>query len=201
MSNEQSTPEPYTTWSPPHMERKPNTKEDYPENIPDLFFQTKDSIHYARKNREFPNYINEFDKHFLKVQLRVPNAKLPSRGTIQAAGYDLHSTDNVTINPGGFARVSTGISITTPEGTYGRIACRSSYASKGLMSADGVIDPDYTGIVKVTMYNLSPEPHIIRCGDRIAQLVLERIVTPEVRQTKFLVDTERGEGGFGSTGV
>jgi len=184
------------------MERSPcfSYTEDYPENLSDLLFETKDSVHYSRGNKELKSYVGELDKHFLKVQLREPNAKLPTRGTIQAAGYDLHCTDNLTILPGEFATVSTGLSFTTPEGTYGRIACRSSYAAKGLMSADGVIDPDYTGIIKVTMYNLSPEPHVIQCGDRIAQLVLERNVTPEVRQTKYLIDTERGERGFGSTG-
>jgi dUTP pyrophosphatase len=98
--------------------------------------------------------------------------------------------------------VSTGIAVKVPEGTYGRIAPRSGLAVKhGLHIGAGVIDTDYTGEVKVVIFNHNSKKYIIKPGFRIAQLILEQCVTPEVVEVDDLDATDRGSNGFGSTGV
>ena len=98
--------------------------------------------------------------------------------------------------------VSTDLSIATPEDTYGRIAPRSGLAAKHFIDTGaGVIDADYRGEVKVLLFNHSEKDFEIKVGDRIAQLVLERIYTPEVMEVENLEESVRGAGGFGSTGV
>jgi len=142
----------------------------------------------------------------LNVTKLVPHATLPARATPGAAGYDLFSIDNYVVLPGRRVVVSTGISIKLPYGCYGRIAPRSGLAVKhGLDTLAGVVDPDYTGEVKVVLQNLDPtQPFVIRPGYRIAQLILENCLTPEVNEIPGectgLV-TERGASGFGSTGI
>ena len=98
--------------------------------------------------------------------------------------------------------MSTDLSIATPAGTYGRIAPRSGLAAKHFIDTGaGVIDADYRGEVKVLLFNHSEKDFEIKVGDRIAQLVLERIYTPEVMEVENLEESVRGAGGFGSTGV
>jgi dUTP pyrophosphatase len=98
--------------------------------------------------------------------------------------------------------VSTGISISIPTNTYFRIAPRSGLAYKnGIDVLAGVIDSDYRGEVKVLLINLSKDVFSIARGDRIAQGILEHITIAEVVETDTLIDTDRGAGGFGSTGV
>jgi len=138
----------------------------------------------------------------LNVTKLVPNAQLPVRSSSDAAGYDLFSTDSYVVLPGRRVVVSTGISIQLPPGTYGRIAPRSGLAVKhGLDTLAGVIDPDYTGEVKVVLQNLDMhQPFVIRPGYRIAQLILENYTVAEVNETEAVPPTERGDAGFGSTG-
>ena len=142
----------------------------------------------------------------LNVTKLVPHAILPTRSTPGAVGYDLFSIDNYVVLPGRRVVVSTGITINLPPGTYGNIRPRSGLAVKhGLDTLAGVIDPDYTGEVKVVLQNLDVnQPFVIRPGYRIAQLILEQCVTPEVVEVPGectgLV-TERGAAGFGSTGA
>ena len=90
--------------------------------------------------------------------------------------------------------------VTVPEGTYGRIAPRSGLSKKGLLVNAGVIDRDYTGPVKIMLHNLTNETYIISKKDRIAQLILEKIELSDIKLVDSLVTTDRGEGGFGSTG-
>lgn len=138
----------------------------------------------------------------LLVKTLRPAAKIPRRESPGAAGYDLSSVDDVTIPPRDRAIVRTGIAIAVPEGTYGRVAPRSGLAAKhGIDVLAGVIDEDYRGEIAVILLNAGDEPFHIAVGDRIAQLVLERIATPMVAVVKDLDSTARGEGGFGSTGV
>jgi dUTP pyrophosphatase len=142
----------------------------------------------------------------LNVTKLVPHAILPVRSTPGAAGYDLFSTDNYVVLPGRRVVVSTGISIQLPTGVYGQVCPRSGLAVKhGLDTLAGVIDPDYTGEVKVVLQNLDfSQPFVIRPGYRIAQLVLTNCITPGVNELPSentgLV-TERGVAGFGSTGI
>jgi dUTP pyrophosphatase len=138
----------------------------------------------------------------LLVKKLVEHAVVPSRGSEFAAGYDLSSSVDCVVPAGSRTMVATGISIKIPSGTYGRVAPRSGLAFKyGIDVLAGVIDFDYRGEVKVILLNTSERDFIIKKGDRIAQLILEKIVTPEVGLVLELDDTARGEGGFGSTGV
>lgn len=139
----------------------------------------------------------------LQVTRLTDNAVLPSRGSAGAAGYDLYSTDGYVVLPGHRVVVSTGVSIKLPEGTYGRIAPRSGLAVKhGLDVLAGVIDPDYTGEVKVVLVNTDMRlPFFIKPGYRIAQLILENYTHADVVEVAELETTERGTSGFGSTGT
>ena len=138
----------------------------------------------------------------LNVTKLVPHAILPARATPGAVGYDLFSIDNYVVLPGRRVVVSTGIAVSLPGGCYGRIAPRSGMAVKhGLDTLAGVIDPDYTGEVKVVLQNLDvSQPFVIRPGYRIAQLIIEQCMTPDVMEVQSR-NTERGANGFGSTGI
>lgn len=137
----------------------------------------------------------------LQVQLLSGAAKAPTKGSAFAAGHDLYSARDVVIPARGRARVDTDISIAVPAGTYGRIAPRSGLAAKhGIDTLAGVIDADYRGQVGVILANLSDADFEIKVGDRIAQLIVERIVMPEVVVVEKLDESVRGAGGFGSTG-
>ena len=138
----------------------------------------------------------------LFVQKTSSKSILPARGSSGAAGYDLCSIDNATLYAGGQITVSTGIRIKLPPGTYGRVAPRSGLAVKyGIDVLAGVIDEDYRGEVKVILINHGDKDFNINCFDRIAQLVVEQIQSPEIKHVISLDDTDRGEGGFGSTGI
>ncbi|ETW84263.1 hypothetical protein HETIRDRAFT_425693 [Heterobasidion irregulare TC 32-1] len=137
----------------------------------------------------------------LLIKRLSAKAKLPTRGSALAAGYDLYSAEKKIIPARGKALVDTQLSIAVPAGTYGRVAPRSGLASKFMIDTGaGVIDADYRGIVFVLLFNLSDQDFTVEEGDRVAQLVLERIITPDVLEVEDLDATARGEGGFGSTG-
>ncbi|KAI9367122.1 DUTPase Dut [Aspergillus egyptiacus] len=137
----------------------------------------------------------------LLVKKLTPSARAPTRGSAFAAGYDLYAAKEVTIPAKGKALVDTGLAIAVPEGTYGRVAPRSGLASKHFIDTGaGVIDADYRGEVKVLLFNFSDVDFAVKEGDRVAQLVLERIYTPEVMVVEELAESVRGAGGFGSTG-
>lgn len=140
----------------------------------------------------------------LRVKKLSESAVLPVRGSTGAAGYDLTSTESHVILPGHRAVVGTGLAIEVPPGTYGRVAPRSGLAVKsGIQVGAGVVDSDYRGEVKVVLFNQdNSKTYTVKPGYRIAQLVLEKIECPEVEEIKDELDsTERGHGGFGSTGV
>ncbi|KAL4075747.1 dUTPase-like protein [Scleroderma citrinum] len=137
----------------------------------------------------------------LLVKRLSDKAKLPTRGSALAAGYDLYSAENKTIPARGKALIDTQISIAVPDGTYGRVAPRSGLASKFMIDTGaGVVDADYRGVLFVLLYNLSDKDFEVKEGDRIAQLILERIYTPQVLEVESLDETVRGTSGFGSTG-
>lgn len=138
----------------------------------------------------------------LGVQRLTQNAVIPTRGSAAAVGYDLYSNEAVTICAGSHGIVGTGIAFRLPDGAYGRVAPRSGLAAKrGIAVGAGVIDPDYTGEVSVVLFNHGKLDFEIKEGDRIAQLVLERCETLPIRELESLEETDRGSGGFGSTGV
>ena len=139
----------------------------------------------------------------LNVTKLVPHATMPARATPGAVGYDLFSIDNYVVLPGRRVVVSTGISISLPSGCYGRIAPRSGLAVKhGLDTLAGVIDPDYTGELKVVLVNTDMRiPFVIKPGYRIAQLILENYTHADVVEVAAPEETARGADGFGSTGL
>ena len=137
----------------------------------------------------------------MEVKRLHAHAILPRRATDGSAGYDLFSSDAVTIGPGDLVCVSTGIAIRVPPGTYGRIAPRSGVTVKhNVHVGAGVIDADYTGEIKVVLCNNGRNPVDFKAFDRIAQLVLEKNEIAEVIEVQELSQTDRGSGGFGSTG-
>lgn len=135
---------------------------------------------------------------FMKLH---PAARLPARGSRYAAGLDLYSIERVTIAAHAWAVASTGLSVAIPHGYYGRIAPRSGLAVKhGLDVLAGVVDSDYRGEIRCALINHGEEAIEIEAGMRVAQLIIEAIVQPEPVWKEDLSGTERGSGGFGSTG-
>ncbi|XP_077419168.1 deoxyuridine 5'-triphosphate nucleotidohydrolase, mitochondrial isoform X2 [Vanacampus margaritifer] len=129
------------------------------------------------------------------------HATTPTRGSTKAAGYDLYSAYDYSIGPMDKAIVKTDIQIAVPHGCYGRVAPRSGLAVKHFIDVGaGVVDEDYRGNVGVVLFNFSKQTFEVKKGDRVAQLVCERIAYPELVEQETLEDTERGAGGFGSTG-
>lgn len=146
------------------------------------------------------------DNMKMQVKKLDPKAKMPTYGSALAAGADLYVCleEPVTIQPGKTALLPTGISIAVPAGYAGMVFARSGLASKqGLAPANkvGVIDADYRGPVMVALHNHSQEPRTVNHGDRVAQLVIMPVLTPELEEVAELDETQRGAGGFGSTGT
>lgn len=132
-------------------------------------------------------------------------AIIPKRGSEEAAGVDLHAciTESIYISPHETVKIDTGIAIELPKGTFGAIFARSGLATKeGLSPANkvGVIDSDYRNSIIVALHNHNNMSHTINPGERIAQLVVLPYIPIEFKEVDKLSDTERGLGGFGSTG-
>jgi len=139
---------------------------------------------------------------FLKFVKISDKARTPTRGSGRAAGYDLYSAINVLIEPRGKAVISTDLFISVPQGTYGRIAPRSGLTIKHSIDVGaGVIDEDFRGLVKIILFNHSDTAFQVNEGDRVAQLICEKIVYPELIEVPFLMGTERGDKGLGSSGL
>lgn len=141
----------------------------------------------------------------VRVKKLRPEAKLPSYGSDEAVGADLYAclTEPVTVMPGEIFWVPTGIALEVPRGCAGLVYARSSMGIKrGLAPANkvGVIDPDYRGEVRVVLLNHSKVPQRIEPGERVAQFVITPVLTPVYEEVESLTDTDRGVGGFGSTG-
>jgi deoxyuridine 5'-triphosphate nucleotidohydrolase len=130
-----------------------------------------------------------------------PRATLPSRGSSLSAGLDIYAIEDLTIRPRERALARTGLAVAIPQGYYGRVAPRSGLASKhGLDVLAGVIDSDYRGELGCLLYNAGNETIHLPASSKICQLIIEKIITPEAAWAEDISDTERGSGGFGSTG-
>jgi dUTP pyrophosphatase len=142
----------------------------------------------------------------LKLQVKKlhPDARLPTRGSADAAGLDLYSIEDVIVGPGEVRVVDTGIAICLPSGHEGQVRPRSGLAAKhgiGIVNSPGTIDADYRGPVKVILINHASDATFgIRSGDRIAQLVVVPVPAVEPVEVQELDGTARGSGGFGSSG-
>jgi dUTP pyrophosphatase len=138
----------------------------------------------------------------LQIKRLTLDATLQTRASPGSVGYDLYSLNDLTIQPNSRDIVSTGVCATIPLGCYGRIAPRSGLTVKyGIHVGAGVIDPDYTGELKVCLFNLGSVPFEIKQGERIAQLILEKCSTPLIQEVNELQKTMRANRGFGSTGA
>lgn len=141
----------------------------------------------------------------MNIKLLNDRAIIPTRGSDEAAGYDLYSAgpDIITIEPGETFKIPTGIATEIPKGIFGAVFPRSGLATKqGLRLANcvAVIDSDYRGEWFIPIYNDSSEPRVIKQGDRIAQVVFIPYFSTDLTVVDELNETKRGDGGFGSTG-
>ena len=147
----------------------------------------------------------------MKIILLTSHARLPCRASEGAAGYDLFAAER-TVVPGakmldgrvniGRALVPTGVALSIPDGHVGRVGSRSGLSVKHNIEAGaGWIDSDYRGELKVELKNFSGLEFIVEEGDRIAQLLILSIITPQLEEVEHLSPTPRGAGGFGSTGA
>ena len=140
--------------------------------------------------------------HYKKLN---PGATAPTRGSASAAGYDLYACldEEIQILPHQTVMVGTGLAIAVPDGYFGGVFARSGLSTKqGLRPANcvGVCDSDYRGEYVVALHNDSEETRVVKPGDRIAQLVILPYLAAEFTEVENLNETERGVGGFGSTG-
>lgn len=141
----------------------------------------------------------------VKVKKLTETSKLPTRGSVFSAGFDLYADNNVdiTIHPHETRKIGTGLALEIPDGYYGAIFARSGLATKeGLRPANcvGICDSDYRGEYIVAIHNDSNEDRVIEPKERIAQLIIMQYSHITFEEVDELSDTSRGEGGFGSTG-
>jgi deoxyuridine 5'-triphosphate nucleotidohydrolase len=146
----------------------------------------------------------------VRIRLIHPAATVPTRGTAHSAGFDLYASETTVIPSSsvlpdggveiGRGAVPTGLALAIPHGLYGRVAPRSGLALRsGIDVGAGVVDPDYRDELLVLLFNFGGKPFEVKAGDRVAQIVFERIGEPEIVVTETLDATAR-MGGFGSTG-
>lgn len=139
----------------------------------------------------------------IRVQLLREGAKLPFRATPWASGYDIHACledGPVTVGQRPVV-IPTGLAFEVPPGLDAQFRPRSGLARQGILATFGTLDADYRGEIMITLYSVSPDiSHMVEHGDRIAQLVVTRLVDVEFEQALVLSETVRGAGGHGSTG-
>lgn len=139
----------------------------------------------------------------LETRLLDPLARLPARAHPEDAGADLFSSEAAVVPPGERCDVGTGIALAIPEGFAGFVQPRSGLAFRRgitIVNAPGLIDSGYRGEIRVCLLNTGREPFAVSVGDRIAQLVVQRIEAPTFHAVDVLDSTSRDDGGFGSTG-
>lgn len=140
----------------------------------------------------------------IKVKKLHPDAVIPKYQTDGSAGFDLHAVEDVVIGTDGTELVRTGLAFEIPQGYEMQIRPRSGLSLKTklrIANAPGTIDSDYRGEVGIVVDNTTVVPHLIRKGDRIAQGVIQAVSRAAFQEVDKLTDTQRGDGGFGSTGV
>mgnify|MGYP003652774835 FL=1 len=141
----------------------------------------------------------------IKVKKLSPTAIVPTKSRKSDAGYDLYADENFTLRPEETRLISTGIALAIPDGYAGLIWDRSGLGSKGIHRHAGVVDSSYRGEVKVALSNSRfggdlDNTYFISKGDRIAQILFQKVPHFELVETEELDDTDRGSSGFGSSG-
>ncbi|MFA6183631.1 MAG: dUTP diphosphatase [Parcubacteria group bacterium] len=140
----------------------------------------------------------------MKIEIKKinPEAKTPIYALKNDAGMELYSVQDLIVEPGKIIVCETGIAMAIPVGYVGLIWDKSGVAFKGgIKTMGGVIDSSYRGEIKIILTNLSDKNYIINKGDKIAQILIQKVESPDIKEIEVLNDTERGEGGFGSTGI
>lgn len=137
----------------------------------------------------------------LQIERIHPEAKLPSRAHPQDAGLDIYACENISIPPYSQAAIATGLKLAIPQGFVGLIWDKSGLALQGYTTLGGVIDANYRGELKIIFKNLSEDIYHVASGQKIAQLLIQKIETPLIEETSLEDQTSRGEAGFGSTGL
>lgn len=166
--------------------------------------------YYKIANPSYPRayelmHTRPYGGYKMKIQKLTDTAHLPTRGSREAAGWDLYAdcADPVVINHNETVMIHTGIAAEIPRGCFGGVYARSGLSvKKGLRPANctGVIDSDYRGEILVALHNDSDETMIVSHHDRIAQLIVQRYNIVDIQQVAHISNTERGSGGFGSSG-
>ena len=186
-------------WNDANLKQAVTTPPDCPDYIDvyrtpvyDSFFDDEDIKMFAE------NLVSAAPQ--LRVKKLNEKANLPTRGSQHAAGFDLYTSDEVTVKPGESILVGTGVAMAIPEGHFGQINPRSGVAYKTKVRIGSrVIDSDYRGEIMVNLHNDGEEEHTFKAGERIAQIVIMRYLATIV-EVEQLDTTVRGDGGFGSTG-
>jgi dUTP pyrophosphatase len=137
----------------------------------------------------------------IKFKKLSENAVMPKKGREGDACFDLYAAEDAYLVPGETKIIKTNIAMEIPTGYFGKIYTRSGMASQGAATDGGVIDSNYRGDIGVILRNLSNERKEFFVGDRIAQLAIHKVEEVELVEATELSDTERGEGGYGSSGV
>jgi dUTP pyrophosphatase len=137
----------------------------------------------------------------LQVKRIHPDAKLPEQKHPSDAGFDISTVETYTLKPGERRAFPAGIAAEFPHGYVALFRDRSSMAAKGIHALGGVIDANYRGEWKVVLVNLGSEPFTVNAGDRIVQCLFRKIEQFDVVEVQALTDSDRGHGGFGSTGA
>jgi dUTP pyrophosphatase len=137
----------------------------------------------------------------LKIKTIHPDAKPPAYAHPGDAGFDLFSCVDLKLAAGEVQAVPTGIQMAIPVGHVGLVWDKSGISLKGVHRLAGVVDAGYRGEVQVVLVNLGREPYAVKKGMKIAQMLIQPVLTVEIMEAAELDDTTRGEGGFGSTGL
>ena len=137
----------------------------------------------------------------IKIKKLQPDAILPKYALAGDAGMDLFSVENATINPDEYAVINTGIAMEIPAGFVGLIWDKSGMANKGLKTVGGVVDSGYRGEIKIQVRNLSNQPIKIEKGNKVAQMLIQKVESAELIEVAELSETVRGDSRFGSTGA
>lgn len=159
------------------------------------------SLERLKRCVKFMPEINERQEKAEAVNMKLdPGAYLPVREHSADAGLDLRAYESGAVEPRGSKVFRTGVHIRLPKGTAGLLVSKSGLNVKSNITSTGLIDEGYTGEILVKLYNHGDELRWVKAGDKISQLVIIPVLTPEIKLTSHLEETERGDNGFGSTG-
>jgi dUTP pyrophosphatase len=171
-------------------------------NDPVVELNPNQDLNFYEKYKRIATTMNLQTDEKLQVKKLSPESIIPSKATPDSIGYDLYSIEEVSIPTNSKALIGTGIAMTPPKGTYIRIAPRSGLAFKNMIQVGaGVIDPDYTGEIKVLLFNHGQETLEVKANTRIEQAIVESAKSSSVEVIDYLPPTKRGDKGFGSTGM